>query len=293
MKIQRPETNLSVFSYFQFREFLRDWYREWKESGFSISYKLLAQTFDLGSHSHLYDVIQGRPISQKYLPKYLNMLELEPGEARYFVAMVDYEQSSDVQTKLKAFQKLQSLSPNQQLFLKEKEALDFFSDLRKSTLLHLLAWKSNEKDCKVLARYFSPPESPKKIEKDLVWLVKRGWVKWENSEWILLEKHLKFTDSGKKMLLQPYHIESMEKGKEQYLDRYEEQEFSTLTLGTTKDTQEKIKEKIRNLRKEIVSMVQNEEEVETVLQVNFQIFEPLRQYHPRPSRNAKTTGEEP
>ncbi len=82
--------NPDLHDYLDFRKYLQDIYLYRKHVNQRISYQVLALKFNLGSRSHLYDIIHGRTLTSRYLPRYLEMLSLSGQDAEHFKALVDF-----------------------------------------------------------------------------------------------------------------------------------------------------------------------------------------------------------
>ncbi len=274
---------IDIFEYFDFRLFLKDWQEEQKESGLGFSFRTLADVHGLGSHSHFFDVVNGRTLSGRYIDKYVEMVGLSSLSEEYFRGLVTYEQSSGVYERTIVLKNLLTLSPQHKTIQLEVEALEFFSSYECPILLQVLAWRPKVKCVETLGKLIYPRIGIKKTKLALNKLIHLKFVEWNKAkeEWVILNKHLSFKDVGKKMILHPYHTESLSKGLEQYKEKYEDQSFSTLSMATSESVKKKIEEKMVAFRKQIVELVKADPKIETVLQINMQMFEPVKDYHPR------------
>ena len=286
MKNEKPP---NILEYFDFRLFLGDWYSQQKDSKNGLSFSDLSKKANLKSHSHYFDILNGRPLSKIFILKYCTLFDFNPIEAKYFVALVNYNQENSIEIKYGALQTLLSISPQHNTWVCDHESLEFFNGLEGAILLQLLLKDPKQDSIKTLANSFSPKISEKKLKETLAVLESNKIISWDKnkSEWAIHNKHLNISDTGKKMILKPHHLHAMKLGKYHYENSYDDQNFSTLTLGTSYSTQEKIEKRIAEFRRELVELVKADPKVETVVQVNFQNFNPTKAFHPRSRKSPK------
>lgn len=101
----------NLFDYFDYRDFLQDFYRFHKKRNSAYSYRLFARKAKLGSPNYLKLVVDGkRRITDRTLFQFSRGLGLSRDEEKYFRELVMYQEVSDPDSKevhLKALMKYQ------------------------------------------------------------------------------------------------------------------------------------------------------------------------------------------
>ncbi|MFM8270322.1 MAG: TIGR02147 family protein [Pseudomonadota bacterium] len=101
----------NLFDYFDYRDFLQDFYHFHKKRNSAYSYRLFARKAKLGSPNYLKLVVDGkRRITDRTLYQFSRGLGLSRDEEKYFRELVMYQEVSDPDSKdqhLKALMKYQ------------------------------------------------------------------------------------------------------------------------------------------------------------------------------------------
>ncbi len=99
-KIRDAISTPNLFDYFDYREFLQDYYQFHKKRNSSYSYRLFARKAKLGSPNYLKLVVDGkRRITDRTLFQFARGLGLSRDEEKYFRELVLYQEVSDPDSK--------------------------------------------------------------------------------------------------------------------------------------------------------------------------------------------------
>ncbi len=99
-KIKDAVITPNLFDYFDYREFLQDYYQFHKKRNSSYSYRLFARKAKLGSPNYLKLVVDGkRRITDRTLFQFARGLGLSRDEEKYFRELVLYQEVSDPDSK--------------------------------------------------------------------------------------------------------------------------------------------------------------------------------------------------
>lgn len=274
MKVAFPD----IYQYQNFRDYLKDVfeYKKIYTEGFSL--RTLAKEMGLSTHAHFFDVMYGRTLTDKFLPKYVKWLKLDDKQQRYLSALVAYDQAKRESEKRLAFNEMIKLSPELETLQMGARYVRFFEKWYQPILLALLTLHPRERDPELLARLFQPRIKPKEVDEALTLLQEYELVSWDEAKgmWILQNRFLKSEDTSRKMALQPYHRKMQELGIHHYENHYEQQQFASMTLATTTETVLKVRDIIRKCRQEIMDTVRQDPGEELLMQVNMQTFEIVR-----------------
>src|SRR5205809_2149006 len=98
--MERPTQHIGVidvFSYQDFRVFLRDFYTDRRQVDRKFSIRFFARRAGLRSENYLKVVMDGRRnLTAKNLPKFVKGLGLGPTQAEFFEALVNLNQAKDL-----------------------------------------------------------------------------------------------------------------------------------------------------------------------------------------------------
>lgn len=120
---------LIVFSYSDYREYIRDFYLSKKSLNSAFSYRYLAQKAGINSSSFYKYVIEGkRNLTKGTLLKTCQMLKLNTAEAEYFESLVFFNQAKTIKEKNHFFDKLIALRNSCDVRVVNEEQYDFYAE---------------------------------------------------------------------------------------------------------------------------------------------------------------------
>lgn len=258
-----------------YREFLRSWIL-WRKSQSKFSYKNFAELAGLSSPSFLFLVLQGkRNIGLDTARKIATSLKLTKVEIAYFLDLVGLTQSHDSEDKLYYADRVihSPLIKSEKVF--DRVHYEFYASPLNILVRELVCLPAAPRDAKSLAARCLFPVKSKEIEKSLSSLTTLGFLK-KNSEGAL-EQVSTQVSSGQEVVsvvLRNYQTLMMNQAaKSMDLVAADSREISSLTVRLSRQNAAKIKDKIRELKKEILVMEgQDSENAEEVYQLNFQLF---------------------
>ena len=267
-----------IFQYQCFREYLKAVFEFKKKNSKNFSLRMLAKEMGLSTHAHFFDVMYGRSLTDKFLPKYVEWLQLNEKQRRYLVALVTYDQAQRESERRAAFHEMVRLSPHLETLQMDARYVKFFDKWYQPVLMVMLTLYPKEKNPEILARLFQPRIKTNEVEDALDLMREYKLISWDEQkgEWVLEKHFLKSEDTTRKMALKPYHRKMQELGIYHYDNHYDEQQFASMTLATTSETLQKVREIIKKCREDIVNTVRQDPREEILVQVNMQTFEIVR-----------------
>lgn len=118
-----------LFSFRDYREYLKALYAEMKASHPFFSYRYFARIAGLGGKSYLKMVIDGsRNLTPKTVSKFIKGFKLNKKETRYFETLVLYGQSKSEEEKTRYFEELSALTPSTSITGLSKDVYEYFTD---------------------------------------------------------------------------------------------------------------------------------------------------------------------
>jgi len=265
---------LSIFEYLDYREFLRDFYREQKQRHYYFSFRFLAQKTNIDP-AHIARVFQcKRHLSEKSLPPFISLCRFNDDEKQYFNQLVSFNLARTDREASRAFEVLLSLS-NVKSHTLCPEQYSFFTKWYFAAVRALIAMnKFTSKDASRIARMLCPPITVMQARDAIKVLLKLGLVRNE-PEGILsiTETHITTGAKWRSLAMNAFQADTMRLALES-LDRHpkEVRDISTVTIGIKKARMEEIRQRIAEFRKSIIHMAEEDQDPDDVYQFNIQLF---------------------
>ncbi|HEX2612057.1 MAG TPA: TIGR02147 family protein [Fibrobacteria bacterium] len=265
----------SVFDYTDYRRYLQDYYAWAKRNKGGFSHRAFLANAGMSGPTYLKRVMEGlHDLTPNSLPKFAKALELAAPEARYFEALVGFNQATTPDGKDLHFKKLMELVPARSQATLERGQYDYYRDWYNVAVRELLAimpWRGNALE---FSRQLTPPVPPGKVKKAIELLQTLGLLTQVPGEGMRPTKALLKTDPNMESLLLPRFHQSMAKLAVEALNRFPRHEryFSGTTVSVSRETYDIIVEKIRAVRREILQQVQADPSPERVYHLNMQLF---------------------
>lgn len=252
---------VNIFEYLNFKEFLKDYRDEQrkKDPGFSNPY-ISVRLGEKNSKSLFNNIVSGRrTVTPLLIDKLLELLELEGNEAKYFRALVSYNQTVSPAEKTYHFDQIVSLNHTPNKLISEEE-YEYFSEWHHSVIREILDMESFSGDYKYLAAKLIPPITVAQAKKSVALLKKLGLVtKTKNGNLKSTEKVL---IAGKKIqtaIIEQYQIQALERAKKQIAEDPIRQQTLTTTFSASPEALKDIGLRIGRLRKEIRSITHKDD----------------------------------
>ncbi|MBF0430787.1 MAG: TIGR02147 family protein [Fibrobacteria bacterium] len=265
---------VSIYDYYNYREFLRDLYKETKEQNSRFSCRYIAQKAGFSSTGFFTKIIQGKTnISFKTVLGLAKVFKLKKHETTYFELLVQYTQAKTHDEKKRHFERVLAIRRSKVKDLDESQYA-LFNKWYYGAIRELLDFTLVKDDVEQLAKLLNPPITTAQAKDSLKILEQIGLIQknpdgyYERSELAVSTgkewSSLAITNFQKMMLnLAELSFESVPK---KYRD------ISTLTLSISSDTFKRVQERLSACRREILEMAKNDNFTEHVYQVNMQVF---------------------
>lgn len=265
-----------VREYLDYRKFLKDFYSQKKEYSSDYSYRVFSRMAGISSPSHLKMVMDGkRNLTHATVSKYKKALGLKKKQdAQYFELLVNYNQELDHDKKVELFHQILQEKEKKGFSVLAQEQFNFLSRWHYVALYVLVDCKDFKSDYQWMASRLRKKVSVANVEKAINDLIKIGLLEYDGQRGLRqAQGALDTPEEIQSMAVVPYH-KNMINLAMQYLDDgpWELREFNGGTIPMNKETLIKLKEKIREFRKEINAMTENLEDVTDVYQLNVQLF---------------------
>lgn len=268
-------SKIIIFEYDNYREYLRDVYRFYKETRPQFSYRYFSQKAGFRSPNFLQLVIEGkRNLSPQSIERFANALKLTKKEAEFFRILVHLNQARTVGEKKIYAEQLMQFRPFRYIHPLRKDQYRYYTEWYNIPIRELTMLSDFSEDPAWIARRLIPPISPQQAQKAIDLLLQLGLLK--RDEYGRLVQTDAFISTGDEVTstsVADYHRTMIQKGAEA-LDRFPgpDRDISSVTMALSDKNFGEIKALIQRFRKELLAIADQDRAPEGVYQVNFQLF---------------------
>ena len=267
----------NIFEFTKFRKFLAHYQaqRQLKEPHFSRTEfcNLLGLP---NTRSYFNDVVQGKRVTDTMIERFENVIGLKGTEAKYFEAMILFDQGKSAEVKDKAFETMMKLNKNSQAIL-NPDSYAFFSNWYNSTLYAILEVLNVNEDLTEISQKIFPPVSEKNLQESLALMQKMNLIcKNEKGFWKPTKESLATVQQCKSQMVLQYQQQCLELSKQALESKDNSRDMTTFTFAVSKNAQKKIEnaaEKFKDAVRKIVSS--DLEKPEVVEHINLHFFSNL------------------
>jgi len=267
----------SVKEYFEYRDYLRDFYREKKRCNSFYSLRYMGGKVSVDP-SHLVKIFQKqRHIGNALIDVFIRHCELNGVEADYFANLVRFNKAKSDRDSKMYYERLLSMRGAGARSL-EKSQYEFYKKWYYSAILTMLDYYPFSDDYQALAARLSPPITAAMAKKAITLLGKLDLIrKGENGVWQLTHKIITTGDHSRSILVKAFQEETMRLAIESLHNHPpERRNISTLTITIAESRFDELGEVIAQFRENLLQLARDEERPDKVYQLNIQFF-PLTQ----------------
>lgn len=266
---------LNLFSYFDYRQFLADYYTERKKLDSKFSYRWFAARAGIKSVGLYQSLVKGRVgMSERAREAFADAMGMDAREKAYFTLMVNYTHCQDAPGRQKLFEEMiPYLSLEEQVLSKNQvEYYTHWYIVAIHQALYILPFQTNYAE---LGQFLNPSIGVRETKKAIAVLKKLEMIQQdEDGYWRPCARTV--TGSGKEVgtfAIRQFQNNLMDMAKEAQ-DRIppDDRNFFTSTMGVSKDGRRRIQKRISEMHQEIMRMVEQDPGEEQICQLNVQFF---------------------
>jgi uncharacterized protein (TIGR02147 family) len=274
---------IDIFEYLEYQDFLRDHYKSSKHSQRFFSFRYIALKTGLDASFYVKVLNKQKHISEAAVPKLVDFLKLNKRESEYFTALVRFNKAKRPEQERLYFEKLLALRNPVSKSL-DKDKYDYFSSWRNVAVWEELKVAPFKGDFAGLGSRLNPALSAAQAKSSVRLLEKLGMVVREKDGTYRATDQFVSSDGVTRAVAVRAFQKEMSMLAAEAIERIpkEQRDISTLTLSTSAACLEAIRERLSEVRQEIMEMVKMDGKADEVYQLNFQVF-PL-------TRNLKVEG---
>lgn len=285
-EIQRPGHHLIthgsfmrlIFDYKSYRTFLRDYYLWQKGRHPSFSYAVFAKQVGLSSAAHIQLILSGkRNLTVHNIHRVADALALPSGELEYFEALVHQNQAETAAEKKYYSERLSRLSGHKPQSSRRLKVSYLLSSGILPALLLMIEGKNMKAAASAGDRFGYSAEEAEKILKQLL---KEGVITLQDDQIRLSQRHLILHDKRTQSQAQKAFLGQQLRFSVRALETMYEKEakFYAHTFTISSRNKERYLDEIKGLL-ERVTQLSDEEDGDSVMQLNIQLFPYERDLH--------------
>lgn len=263
-----------LFTYLDYRAYLRDLFEEFKKSRSFFSFRYAAAKTGIDA-SNLAKILAGkRHLSRRAVPAFAKLAEWTRKETEFFDLLIRFSRARSDKATREIFDRLSALQEPGGIRL-AADQLEFYSRWQHTALFALLdCHPFHGKNHAELAQRLNPPLSVREIKESLHLLERLGLVK-PDAEGRLVPSPRVIT-SGEKwhaMAIQQFQLETLELAG-QALTRLprDQRDISTLTFSINRKDLGAAREITREYRQAMMKLAEASAPADQVFQLNIQFF---------------------
>jgi uncharacterized protein (TIGR02147 family) len=263
-----------IFTYLDYRKYLKDYYDEKKAENPHFSYRYIAGKVGFKSAGLFTKILQGkRNISMKLTLRFIEAFKLRKKEADYFELLVQFNQARTASEKNHFFEKLLGIKKSK-IAIVDADKYEFYDKWYYTAIREILSFYRFNDDYRELSRMVMPSISPSEAKRAIELLMNLGFVsKRENGTYERIEPVISTGYDARSIAIHKLVLGTMDLARES-IDRFpkEQRNLSSLTLSISLDSFQQIQEELRGFRRRLMEIANHDENPDRVYQINFQVF---------------------
>lgn len=269
----------NVFEFTKFRKFLAEYQerRQAAEPKFSRT-EFCNQLGLPKTRSYFNDVVQGKKVTKTMLGRFISIIGLEGDEARYFEAMVNFDQGKTAEVRDAAFADMMRLNKNPKALV-NPDGYEFFANWYNSTMYAILEVMDVADDLTELSERIFPPVSVKKLQAGLALMERMALIRRdERGFWKPTKESMATVQQCKSQMVLQYQKQCLELSK-QALDSSgkESRDMTTFTFNASVEARQRVEEAAERFKEEVRKIVAADSGTPTEVEhINLHVFSNLK-----------------
>lgn len=265
-------SKISVFMYFDYREYLRTVLENFQAKGFSTR---AIQEFSQVSGSAFFSRIldNARPLSLENAKKLTKSWKLTAEESDYFLDLVRFGNEKNIDEREIYMKKLLAARAQNQEFALQDSKLQFFSKWYYPVLRDLLPLLPAKISAAKIGAMFTPALRAPQIQSGIQYLIQAGFVSLQkNGTYKVSQPIISTPPRVRSTILRKYHLKNLEVNAQVY-DAFtsDDRSITSVTCSLSRESFEKVREEIAKLREKILAISREEKNPDRVCYVGFQL----------------------
>ena len=230
------------------------------------------------TRSYYNDIVKGKKLSSRMVPKFVEVLGLNKKEARYFETMVNMDQAKTATERNAFFEELLKQHPDSHRILNE-DAYEYYNHWYNSVLFTALEVVDVSDDLEPIQKLIFPKVSVGTLKRSLELLERLGFVrKNEDGFWKSCRDSVSSGAYNNSDLVRQYQLQCFELSKQALLASDESSsDMGTFTFSVSDDAFKAIAKEIQGLKAKVRKIIMQDKKKATgVHQLNIHLFTNLK-----------------
>ena len=284
------KSQLNIFTYRDFRSFIRDRLAELKNSDSKYSYQFLASRLGIASKSHIKMVVDARHnISLELAARLAEVFELNRREQEFFLALVDYGQADDERCKQLALERLCSFGSFSRLHRLDIKQMDYYADPLLLALREMVELKDFSETPAYIAARLPFKAGEARIRKAIAKLIELGLLERDDSGHLRhCEHNIATGDDMRSLAIKTYYRQRFKEAAAALEVPADKRRLGGLSCAVSRSTYKKICDILEESLGRIYVLLDEEEEADEVYQL-VTAFYPLTRSNSAAAEKTKRT----
>lgn len=270
----RSRQRFSIFTYRDYRQFLREWFAATKLANPRFSYRAFAQRAGFRAPNFLQLVMQGkRNLTEKSVGQFIQGLGLNKQEGEFFRSLVFFTQATTSEERARYYERLLQSHKLTALQSIEREQYEYYTEWYHPVVRELITAPGFDGSATWLSAHLQPAITVAQAERSLHLLAELGLIaKNAESRWEQTSALITTGPEVRSLMLMAYHQKLLDVTKT-LLDVVPaaQRDVSTLTLGIRTERVAQLKQMIHDFRREVLKLVTSDTAPDLVVQLNTQL----------------------
>lgn len=269
---------LDIYQFTHFRKFLEEYQAARAKVDSHFTRTEICNLLGLEkSRSYFADVLRGKKVSPRMVQKFIEILELDKKEAKYFETLVELDQSKSDAARNAAMQEVLKLHPNPQHILNE-DAYEYYSHWYNSALFAILDAMNVTDDMAPVQKRIFPKVPLGKLKDSLALLERLGLArKNEDGFWKPTKESISSGPYNNADLIKQYQLQCFELSKLALMTPPKQPTvMSTLTFSISSEAYKKLEAELQEFKAKARCIIgEDKEKADGVYQMNIHLFSNL------------------
>lgn len=269
---------VKIFSYIDYRRYLKDLYEHMKMTQKGFSYAVIADQVGDLSRAYLHRIFTGKQVlSRKTALDIAKAFGLRKRGAEYLLLLIAFDRSRNYNQKVAIFNRMLTYHRGDATTVLRANQFAFLSKWYHVAIRELIATIDFRGDYAQLADMLDPPLKPKKVEIAVRVLLKLGLIeKTKNGRYIAKNRAVSTDYNDEivhKLAERRFQHETVSLSKDA-IDKFspDQRDISSITTRVSADGINKIKKELKACRDKISRIINDDRQVDRVYQINMQTF---------------------
>lgn len=261
----------SILEYLDYRDYLNDRFSHDKRSKPFMSFRYVKSKTGIDASFYSKILKKKKHVSLNKIPVIASLLELEGGDQLYFETLVRFNRAKDDNAAQDLLRKLLSLRSS---IAKKVDDLEYFQTWYTVPIRELLGHIDFDGDYQSLANLLTPAITSREAKNAINILLSLGLVQKDGQGFLRpVDQVISTGDCWKGVAIRMFQKKMIQLGMESIdsIDK-ELRDISTITLSTSLNSLPQIKERLAEARRDIIKLIEAEDDTDGVFQLNLQFF---------------------